>query len=182
MRDRGATELRILDAAEQILVRDGVSGFGVNAVARAANVGKPLVYRYFGGRDGLLEALGRRAAGALGELPEARAGGDMVPALIYTGRALAASALARALLAAAHADPAVAGAVTPLLEALPAPRDGDADHAARYAILLAASCFLVLHRDRRPDWVSVPLSTPKDLARLEAALAGLAHAAPSDRI
>ncbi|MCG8504882.1 MAG: TetR/AcrR family transcriptional regulator [Sphingomonadales bacterium] len=181
MRDRGATEGRILDAAEHILVRDGIAGFGVNAVARAADVGKPLVYRYFGGRDGLLETLSRRAAEALGELPEARTGSDMVPALIYTGRALAASALARALLAAAHADPAVATTVTPLLDALPTPRGGDDDHAAHYAILLAASCFLVLHRDRQPDWVSVPLSTPRDLARLEAALAELAHSATSER-
>lgn len=181
MRDRGATELRILEAAERLLVRDGISGFGVNAVARAAQVGKPLVYRYFGGRDGLLESLSQRAAEALGALPEARTGSDVVPALIYTGRALAASALARALLAAAHADPAVAATVAPLLDALPAPRDGDADHAARYAILLAASCFLVLHRDRRPDWVSVSLSTPKDLARLEAALAELAQSATSDQ-
>jgi len=61
-RDRAATEARILDAAEDILVRLGPSGFGVNAVARAAGVDKQLIYRYFNGLEGLLEALGDRIA------------------------------------------------------------------------------------------------------------------------
>lgn len=61
-RDRAATEARILDAAQRILTDLGPSGFGVNAVARAADVDKQLIYRYFGGLDGLLEALGERIA------------------------------------------------------------------------------------------------------------------------
>lgn len=59
-RNRGATETRILDAAEAILLASGPAGFGVNAVARAAGVDKQLIYRYFGGLDGLLSALGTR--------------------------------------------------------------------------------------------------------------------------
>lgn len=61
-RDRAATEKRILDAAEAILIESGPLGFGVNAVARAAGADKQLIYRYFGGLDGLLEALGERIA------------------------------------------------------------------------------------------------------------------------
>lgn len=61
-RDRAATERRILDAAEAILVESGPSGFGVNVLARSAGVDKQLIYRYFGGLDGLLEALGERIA------------------------------------------------------------------------------------------------------------------------
>lgn len=61
-RDRQATEARILEAAQSILVTDGPSGFGVNAVARQAGVDKQLIYRYYGGLDGLLEALGIRLA------------------------------------------------------------------------------------------------------------------------
>jgi AcrR family transcriptional regulator len=61
-RDRPATERRILDAAQSILIEQGPSGFGVNAVARAAGVDKQLIYRYFGGLDGLLGALGERLA------------------------------------------------------------------------------------------------------------------------
>jgi AcrR family transcriptional regulator len=61
-RDRPATERRILDAAQLILTEQGSSGFGVNAVARVAGVDKQLIYRYFGGLDGLLGALGLRLA------------------------------------------------------------------------------------------------------------------------
>jgi AcrR family transcriptional regulator len=61
-RDRPATERRILDAAQSILTEQGSSGFGVNAVAREAGVDKQLIYRYFGGLDGLLGALGERLA------------------------------------------------------------------------------------------------------------------------
>jgi len=61
-RDRPATEGRILDAAQSILTAQGPAGFGVNAVARAAGVDKQLIYRYFGGLDGLLGALGERLA------------------------------------------------------------------------------------------------------------------------
>lgn len=62
VRDRSATEARILDAAQAILIAEGPSGFGVNAVARAAGVDKQLIYRYFGGLEGLLVALGERIA------------------------------------------------------------------------------------------------------------------------
>lgn len=61
-RDRAATERRILDAAQSILTEKGSSGFGINAVARAAGVDKQLIYRYYGGLDGLLGALGERLA------------------------------------------------------------------------------------------------------------------------
>jgi len=61
-RDRPATERRILDAAQSILTEQGSAGFGVNAVARAAGVDKQLIYRYFGGLEGLLAALGERLA------------------------------------------------------------------------------------------------------------------------
>lgn len=61
-RNRPATEQRILDATQAILTESGASGFGINAVARAASVDKQLIYRYFGGLDGLLAALGERIA------------------------------------------------------------------------------------------------------------------------
>ncbi len=55
-RDRGRTETRILDAVGALLVREGFTGLGVNAIAAQAGVDKVLIYRYFGGFDGLLEA------------------------------------------------------------------------------------------------------------------------------
>lgn len=57
---RAATEDALLDAFERVLARDGIRNLTVNAVVEEAGVGKPLLYRYFGGLDGLVAAWGRR--------------------------------------------------------------------------------------------------------------------------
>jgi AcrR family transcriptional regulator len=54
-RNRAATTQRIVDALEQILSADGLEGVGVGTIAEKANVSKVLIYRYFGGIEGLLE-------------------------------------------------------------------------------------------------------------------------------
>jgi AcrR family transcriptional regulator len=62
-RNRARTEAAILAAAEMLLAERGFTAFGVNAIARAAGCDKQLIYRYFGGLDGLAEAIGRKLAG-----------------------------------------------------------------------------------------------------------------------
>jgi len=57
-RNRGQTETAILDAAKALLGEEGFQALGVNAVARRAGCDKQLIYRYFGGLDGLVEAIG----------------------------------------------------------------------------------------------------------------------------
>lgn len=57
-RDRARTQDAILVAARQVLAESGFPGFGINAVARQAGCDKQLIYRYFGGLDGLVEAIG----------------------------------------------------------------------------------------------------------------------------
>jgi AcrR family transcriptional regulator len=52
-RDRKATEEAIVSAFEAVLLKDGVAGLGVNAVANQAGVNKVLIYRYFGDLAGL---------------------------------------------------------------------------------------------------------------------------------
>lgn len=61
-RDRSRTEEAILAAARSVLVEKGFGGWGVNAIARAAGCDKQLIYRYYGGLDGLAEALGTQIA------------------------------------------------------------------------------------------------------------------------
>jgi AcrR family transcriptional regulator len=61
-RNRDTTASAILDAAAALLAREGFPAFGVNAVAREAGCDKQLIYRYFDGADGLLDALGERLA------------------------------------------------------------------------------------------------------------------------
>lgn len=62
VRDRTATSARILKAATELLAEAGFQNFGVNAVARRAGCDKQLIYRYFGGMDGLVDAIGAELA------------------------------------------------------------------------------------------------------------------------
>lgn len=55
-RNREATEQALLDACGRLLLRDGPDGIGVNNVVSEAGVGKDLIYRYFGGLPGLIQA------------------------------------------------------------------------------------------------------------------------------
>jgi AcrR family transcriptional regulator len=62
-RNRDETRAAILTAAQGLLAEEGFSGFGVNALARRSGFDKQLIYRYFGGLDGLVDALGAAMAG-----------------------------------------------------------------------------------------------------------------------
>ncbi len=55
-RDRAKTERAILDAVARLILRDGLSGVGINALAREAGIDKVLIYRYFGDLDGVYRA------------------------------------------------------------------------------------------------------------------------------
>jgi AcrR family transcriptional regulator len=46
----------LLDAALDLIARDGVSGFSLNAAARAAGVSRAAPYRHFAGKEALLAA------------------------------------------------------------------------------------------------------------------------------
>lgn len=61
-RDRQGTEEGIVEAAKLVLAEEGFSAFGVNAIARRAGCDKQLIYRYFGGLDGLVDAIGKDLA------------------------------------------------------------------------------------------------------------------------
>ena len=62
VRDRNATSARILKAATELLAEGGFQNFGVNAIARRAGCDKQLIYRYYGGMDGLIDAIGGELA------------------------------------------------------------------------------------------------------------------------
>lgn len=54
-RNRAATMNRILRALAELIVLKSIDKVGINAVAAQAQVNKVLIYRYFGGWNGLLE-------------------------------------------------------------------------------------------------------------------------------
>jgi AcrR family transcriptional regulator len=66
-RDRDATARAIVQAAKEVLGEDGFQAFGVNAIARRAGCDKQLIYRYFGGLEGLADAIGADLAEQLSE-------------------------------------------------------------------------------------------------------------------
>jgi AcrR family transcriptional regulator len=55
--DAAANRERILCAARKVLAEQGAAGLSMNTVAAAAGVGKGTIFRRFGDRDGLTEAL-----------------------------------------------------------------------------------------------------------------------------
>jgi AcrR family transcriptional regulator len=60
IRDKQITSRRLISAVGSLLAKKGFKGVGVNAVAREAGVDKVLIYRYFGGLEGLIAAFGRQ--------------------------------------------------------------------------------------------------------------------------
>lgn len=74
-RDREATRQLLMTAVGELLAEKGFTGLGVNAVARQAGVDKVLIYRYFGGMQGLIKAFGQE--GDFWPGIEELAGGDI---------------------------------------------------------------------------------------------------------
>lgn len=56
-RNRAETETRLLEAVERLLVRGGFGAITPSAVGREAGTDKMLIYRYYGGLDGLMHAV-----------------------------------------------------------------------------------------------------------------------------
>ncbi|MDE6410735.1 MAG: TetR/AcrR family transcriptional regulator [Muribaculaceae bacterium] len=54
------TELKLLEAVSQIIENDGFTKIGINRIANQAGCDKVLIYRYFGGLDGLLSEWAKR--------------------------------------------------------------------------------------------------------------------------
>lgn len=55
-RSRIDTENRLLDAVGQLIVATGLNQIGINRISSHSGINKILIYRYFGGLDGLLKA------------------------------------------------------------------------------------------------------------------------------
>ena len=186
MRSKQATKLKILDAAKVILARDGFEGLKINNLADEAGVGKPLIYRYFSGLDGVVAALAQDAVAndkdggqSIFDVNVGEIDGDvLLRDLLAGGRGLASNRLSRDLLLwslASDSAPDIAvlgsdGGDLPEVGGTDG-TDADVDRQATYAILKAAIAFVVLYRDRHDSWAGLPIKTPNNMARMERALA-----------
>jgi len=187
-RDRTRTEDTILAAARRVLVEKGFGGWGVNAIARAAGCDKQLIYRYYGGLDGLAEALGTQiareteAALANAPPPEVASYGALVAALIdaqfdllrshpVMQRIIAwelseANALTRAF--ADARSRALTDWFAQVKGNFAAPAGVDAP--AINAVLIAAVQQMVLSGASIGGFAGMPLAEPADWERLRAAI------------
>lgn len=184
-RDREATEVRLIEALERVLSRDGFQGLGVNSVAREAGVDKVLIYRYFGDLDGLIEAFGRRVELWVGKASKAAPGG--------TGYATRMQNLLRDYVGSLRQNPSLRQIIawelvdsSPILRKLDASRSkavgawfaqarGDstppagADAPAVNALLLAGMHHLVLREQSIGSFAGMDLRAPGTWERLERA-------------
>ena len=55
-RNRAQTEQRLINAVGQLLLNEGIESVRINRIASHAGVNKILIYRYFGGLNGLRDA------------------------------------------------------------------------------------------------------------------------------
>jgi len=197
-RDAEATKQNILDAVGRVLERDGFRGLGINAIAKEANVGKPLIYRYFGGMPQLLEEFGgdadfwmglddmlyeadRETNGRRSELFSE----NMRLVLVIYARILRSRPLLQEVLASELTAPT--DLVRPLATArrdrarealldfmgdINWPKDFDAT--ATFAIMLAGVQYLTLRGRVSEHFWGVPLKTDEDWERFEQAVGRMA--------
>ena len=187
-RDREATRKRILAAAERIIAREGVAAARVNVIALEAGVDKVLIYRYFGGRAQLLDALARErrlwpapSDGPAGSDPPRGLALDLTEMLLAAARALRANPLARraetwsleshddfARESAAVRDDRARAIVATLRARYRLPPFVDLE--ALVALLSAASTHLALHAGAGAPFASLDLRRDTDWRRAERAL------------
>ncbi|MCB2196205.1 MAG: TetR/AcrR family transcriptional regulator [Bacteroidetes bacterium] len=59
-RNKELSKQKLIEAVGNIIFREGFKGIGINAIAKEANLDKVLIYRYFGGLNGLLKAFAKQ--------------------------------------------------------------------------------------------------------------------------
>ena len=186
-RDRPATERAIVEAAAGLLAAKGFAALNVQAVAEAAGVDRKLVYRYFGGVEGVVERLGSEIRWTLGKADGPSSGDNYGAAISHLARAyadaLAGDATLRGLIAWELVES------TPLLRALEAarsatlqawmarridglPRPEGVDAPAINAVLIAGIQMLALRRGQGRPFAGVTLDDA-GWARIEAAVEAL---------
>jgi AcrR family transcriptional regulator len=194
-RNRDETRAAILRAAQELLADEGFSSFGVNALARRSGFDKQLIYRYFGGLEGLIDALGEALAGWVATRMDPVLAkdpgpgyGDLIEAVLLAYLdALRSDSLMQRLVAWELSDPSpqvsrLADQRAQGLGELVARLRGDrmpppgVDAPAVNAVLIAAVQHLVLAGATSGRFTGMPLATDADWDRAKATLGRLIRA------
>lgn len=184
---RETTRARILKAATDLLGQEGFQGLGINAVARAAGCDKVLIYRYFGGLEGLAEAMGSQLDLWVGEGTPVRGGyvETMGAMLRDYGRTLRINPLVKRILAwelletspltraLGQAKSSAIRAWFQTVRASAGPAPAGVDAPAINAILIAATHHLALREDHDGTFAGLDLTRAETWERIEAAMSHL---------
>lgn len=191
-KSRVKTERAIVAALERLLTKHGFEGLGVNAVAQAAGVSKELIYRYFGGLEGLILAWveERDYWSMRGIDAELRQLGHSADAKSMMRKSL------KAFLRDLRSKPQIQEirrweihSRSPLARRIAdrreeagrrfiskVPKDSAHDAAAIYAVLQAGLCYLVLRSTVLKSYSGVSLRSASGWRRFEAAIDALLDA------
>lgn len=187
LRDRAATERKILAAAARLAARDGFAALGVNALAAEAGFDKKLIARYFGGIDGVVAALGRDTDLWLADVKAAKASdyGDLVAALLLAyaeklrGDTLLQALLAWELVETSKTLKTLDASRSRAMQAWMAAQRGEfkppanVDAPAINAVLLAAVNYLALCERTLGGFAGIDLNGPEGWHRIGDALKAL---------
>lgn len=168
-RNRDRTRLHILTSAKNLVSLKGIAALTVNSLAQEANIGKPLIYRYYQNIEGVRSALLKDAlSAARKEMEKTPPLGLQVSEPIYRclcfGRLLSGNRLLRELMRCLLAGQLVAQERSALLALVP---KVNAKDQAPWSFLLAGMSFLVLLKEFSPSFSGVGLENTRDLAKLE---------------
>ena len=185
-RDRATTEAAIVAAAGQVLARAGFPALSVQSIATEAGVDRKLVYRYFGGAEGVVEALGGQTDLWLGHPlpppdPQSTYAATLAGLLHAYVAALRENTTLQRLLAWELTEPSAMllrlerARSAAIATRLPALRGGHAppegvDAPAWNAVLLAAINYLTLRARTAGGFAGIDLATPEGWQRIEAVL------------
>ncbi len=171
------TKYDLLKAAGELLAEKGLYGFHVHDIAKRAGYGKPLVYRYFGDRTQVLDALALAKTDEIRKnLEKAGVGGGDLPPHTYRqikfARFLAADPVLRGLYRAQLSGELGIVASQALNDLLPC-SNTKGDAGAAEAFLLSGISYVLLLRDSQRECAGIPIKTPNDMAAFERAFVGL---------
>lgn len=159
-------------------MKEGLRGFNVHGVAEKAGFGKPLVYRYFGARGAVLDALTHtkvaevKAALEKNEPPVDGQIPENVYRQVMFARLLAGDPVLRGLFRALLSGDLGSVAAKALDDLVPCSGVGG-DAGAAEAFLLGGISYVLLLRDSQEECAGMPIKTPGDMAAFERAFAAL---------
>lgn len=178
---REATEAEIISSFGRVVGRNGLRNVGVNEVIKEAGIGKALLYRYFGGLPGLVQAWGEKnqiwpdvseLAEMSNEINSASVAAQIKRVVLHHANSLREDPLRVELLADEFMSPtAISEALTEIRQQLGREHAaifvsnrelGEDDNRALMIVLMAAASYLAMRAVKSPRYMGRDIGSDKD--------------------